>query len=172
MELGIRRDDKEAISKLGKILEGLFRLTDNDGRYITDEVEKHSLLKNGIMFYDDKLRGDYFNYPCRDRGRLIMALTQVYRRLGDVRALALAHRFVRLVRSTAFTEDGRLTHLTGPHTHSITGTVQGLADYGFLSGDLDTLEHAIRIFNTGLPATCSSFGWSVENCWREKNIGQ
>lgn len=101
-----------------------------------------------------------------------MALTHLFRLTGDQRALELADRFVRLARTTSFTEDGRLTAQAGTHTHSITGTVHGLADYGLLIGDLDTVEHARRIFDVGLAPTRSSFGWSIESLGNERVPGR
>ena len=101
-----------------------------------------------------------------------MALTHLFRLTGDQRALELAGRFVRLARTTSFTEDGRLTMQAGAHTHSVTGTVHGLADYGLLVGDLDTVEHARRIFDVGLAPTRSSFGWSIESLGDERVPGR
>ena len=101
-----------------------------------------------------------------------MALTHLFRLTGDQRALELADRFVRLARTRSFTEDGRLTMQAGAHTHSVTGTVHGLADYGLLAGDLDTVEHARRIFDVGLAPTRSSFGWSIESLGNERVPGR
>jgi len=172
LELHMRDGDPEAKRRLDRLLESLLRITDANGRYVSEEVEKHALLKSGMSFYDDKMHGAMYRGPVQDRGRLIMALTQVYRALGDTRAMELAQRFVRLIRSRTFTADGHLTHFAGSHTHSITGTVHGLADWGALAGDLDTLEHARRIFDAGLSGVSSSFGWSVEGAWREKIVGR
>ena len=41
-----------------------------------------------------------------------------------------------------------------------------------LKKDLETLKHARRIVDKGLAPTRSSFGWSVENSWRERLVGR
>ncbi len=186
LELGIRRQDQEALDRLGKLMETLLDITDGEGAYRPDAVHAKSMLRpekplgTWSAFTDE---GDLINTPPNggfyhpqattvDRGRLIMALTQVYQHTGDTRALELARRFVRRVRTHSFAEDGQLLQDAGSHTHSITGTVHGLAHYGSLTRDLDTSEHARRIFDKGLAPTRSSFGWSVENAWRESLVGR
>ena len=167
LELYRADGDAEARGRLGTLLDTLLAITDDGGLYRADRIAGEPLLSGLLPFADHRVIGTFFKSCTQDRGRLIMALTQAYRALGDPRALELAQRFVRLVRAEAFTEDGHLTHFAGNHTHSITGTVHGLADWGLLAGDLDTLDHARRIMQVGLPPTCSSFGWSIEGAWRE-----
>ena len=167
LELYRSDGDAEARRRLGTLLDSLLAITDDGGLFRADRIAAEPSLSGAVPFTDHQVIGEFYQSCTQNRGRLIMALTQVYRALGDPRALELAQRFVRLVRAEAFTEDGRLTHLAGNHTHSITGTVHGLADWGTLAGDLDTLDHARRIMQVGLPPTCSSFGWSVEGAWRE-----
>ena len=165
--------------RLGRILDLWLSLTDEEGAWLPDRIAKLPQLAD--LAHPDYLDGGpeptdpiwpRFQAPPTNCGRAIMALTQIYRRLGDARALELAARFVRLVRARSFREDGQLTVMAGGHTHSITGTVHGLADYGLLTGDGDTLQHASRIFDHGLPATCSSFGWSVERRIQQKILGR
>ena len=167
LELYRADGDAEARRRLGTLLDTLLAITDDGGLYRADRIAAEPLLNGVLPFADHRLVGAFYQSCTQNRGRLIMALTQAYRALGDPRALELAQRFVRLVRSEAFAEDGHLTHFAGNHTHSITGTVHGLADWGLLAGDLDTLDHARRIMEVGLPPTCSSFGWSIEGAWRE-----
>lgn len=164
--------DQEARRLLGTLLDSLLAITDDGGLFRADRIAAEPLLSGAVPFVDHQVIGEFYQSCTQNRGRLIMALTQAYRALGDPRALELAQRFVRLVRAEAFAEDGRLTHLAGNHTHSITGTVHGLADWGLLTGDLDTLDHARRIMQVGLPPTCSSFGWSIEGAWREAIPGR
>ena len=167
LELYRAGGDREARRRLGTLLDSLLAITDDGGLFRADRIAAEPLLYGAVPFVDHQVIGEFYQSCAQNRGRLIMALTQAYRALGDPRALELAQRFVRLVRAEAFAEDGRLTHLAGNHTHSITGTVHGLADWGLLAGDLDTLDHARRIMQVGLPPTCSSFGWSIEGAWRE-----
>ena len=186
LELGIRRQDQEALDRLGKLMETLLDLTDAEGAYRPEAVHAKSLLRpqeplgylsaftdEGDLIYTPPDGGFYHPQATTvDRGRLIMALTQVYQHNGDTRALELARRFVQRVKTHSFAEDGQLLQDAGSHTHSITGTVHGLAHYGLLTKDLETLEHARRILDKGLASTRSSFGWSVENAWREGRVGR
>ncbi len=186
LELAIRRQDQEALDRLGKLMETLLRITDEEGAYRPDVVDSIPLLRvrkplgslaaftdEGDLIYEPPNAGFYHPQATTvDRGRLVMALTQVYRHTGDPRALELAKRFVRRVRTHSFSEDGQLLQDAGSHTHSITGTVHGLAHYGFLARDLETLTHARRILDRGLAPTRSGFGWSVENAWRERLVGR
>ncbi len=187
LELATRRSDRQAGEHLGRLLDTLLRITDDQGAYRPEVIAQIPLLaansKSGeVAGFTDHSTLQYnppedegFYYPQAvtvDRGRLIMALVQVYRHLRDERALQLARRFVHRVRSRCFTPEGQLLREAGSHTHSITGTVHGLAAFGILTDDRDTLEHARRVFEGGLGATKSSFGWSVENCWRERVVGR
>ena len=168
-ELATVRDDRAARERLGRLLDTWIRLTNPDGTWRADLIAAEPSLKHP-GFTDE--RDGIESPPPRSRARTVMALTHLFRLTGDQRALELAGRFVRLARTTSFTEDGRLTAQAGTHTHSITGTVQGLADYGLLIGDLDTVEHARRIFDVGLAPTCSSFGWSIESLGNERVPGR
>ena len=167
LELYRADGDAEARRRLGTLLDTLLAITGDGGLYRADRIAAEPLLNGVLPFADHRVIGAFYQSCTQNRGRLIMALTQAYQALGDPRALELAQRFVRLVRAEAFAEDGHLTHFAGNHTHSITGTVHGLADWGLLAGDLDTLDHARRVMEVGLPPTCSSFGWSIEGAWRE-----
>ena len=172
LELYLLDGDDEAHQRLIKILDTLYEITDEQGCYRSERIAEYSLLCSGLPFGDHCMYGGFFKSSAQDRGRLIMALTQVYRAIGNSCALELAHRFVRLVRGEAFTPDGRLTHYAGSHTHSITGTVHGLADWGLLACDFDTLNHARKIMDVGLLPTYSRFGWSIEGAWREARPGR
>ena len=167
LELYRADGDAEARRRLGTLLDTLLAITGDGGLYRADRIAAEPLLNGVLPFADHRVIGAFYQSCTQNRGRLIMALTQAYQALGDPRALELAQRFVRLVRAEAFAEDGHLTHFAGNHTHSITGTVHGLADWGLLAGDLDTLDHARRVMEVGLPPTCSSCGWSIEGAWRE-----
>ena len=168
-ELAYTRGDAACQARLGVLLDTLLRLTRADGTWHQDGVAAEPALV-AAGFHDGSDANA--SAPPRARGRTIMALTNLYRRSGDTRALELADRYVRLVRSTSFTDAGELTVHAGMHTHSITGTVHGLADFGVLAGDADTLEHARRIFDHGLAPTCSSFGWSIESLGAERIPGR
>ena len=166
-ELSFTAGDGEVRQRLGRFLDGMLHITQPDGRWDTDAAAE-SGLRDPSFVDGESIAG---TVP-RVRGRTIMALTHLYRLSGDDRALELAHRFVRLSRDRAFTPEGRLTVQAGTHTHSITGTVHGLADYGVLVGDMETLEHARRILDLGLAPTCSSFGWSIETIGDERIPGR
>ncbi len=162
-ELGFTAGDAEVRDRLGRLLDAMLQITKPDGSWDAAAICSAGLDAPG--FRDgESVEGA----APRVRGRTITALTYLCRLSGDDRALELAQRFVRLCRTRAFDDDGRLTVHAGTHTHSITGTVHGLADYGVLVGDLDTLEHARRILDRGLAGTCSSFGWSIETLGDER----
>ncbi len=168
-ELATACGDRAARERLGRLLETWLRLTGPDGAWRADLIAAEPGLRH--PGFTDHAHG-VESPPPRSRTRTVMALTHLFRLTGDQRALELAHRFVRLARATAFTPDGRLTAQAGIHTHSITGAVHGLADYGLLTGDLDTLEHARRIFDVGMAPTRSSFGWSIESLGHERVPGR
>ena len=190
LELGIRRGDQPALERLEKLLDTLLAITDEQGAYRPQVIARIPLLAansrpedagalDGAAFSDDGDRvytrggSDGFNYPQAttvDRGRLIMALVQVYQHTHNEQALELARRFMHRVRSRSFSDEGQLLQDAGSHTHSVTGTVQGLAAYAVLTRDLDTLAHARKIFDVGLAASRSSFGWSDENVWRGRIV--
>ena len=104
LELGARRQDQEALDRLGKLMETLLRITNGEGAYRPDMVNTIPLLRaekplgtlsaftdEGDLVYDPPNAGFYHPQATTvDRGRLIMALTQVYQRTGDARARASA----------------------------------------------------------------------------------
>lgn len=168
-ELGAVRDDKAVRARLSTLLDSWIHFTNPDGTWRADLIATEPSLKHpGFTDYHDGTESP----PPRSRARSIMALTYLFRVNRDHRALELAQRFVRLARTESFTNDGRLTLEAGNHTHSITGAVHGIADYGLLVGDLDAIEHARRIFDVGLFPTRSSFGWSIETLTDERVPGR
>lgn len=165
------RQDDEARQRIADVLDAIERLTNEDGTFCADQVARFPMLAEG--YFQEQRRnadGKTFNIACWTRGRWIMALCRYYRATGDDRALELAQRFVRLVRRVSFTDDGQIRSTEGGHTHSLTGTVHGLIDYGLLAGDQETFEHGRRIFDVGLPAVSSSYGWSVESAWGDPKL--
>ena len=165
------RNDDQARKLAHKVLDSLFRLTRPDGTFDADEVAKHPSMVEGWPSYGGRFReqieeaGKTQTIACNTRGRMIMALCKYYRVTQEDRALELADRFVRLVRRKSFTPEGKIQPTEQGHTHSITGTVHGLIDFGLLASDREVFEHGRRIFDVGLPAVSSSFGWSMENAW-------
>ena len=167
------RDDGRARQYSHKLLERMLRLTRTDGTFNADEVARHPEFAEGWpswggRFIDQwKDAGRTRSVACNTRGRAITALCSYYRLTKEDQALELAERFARLVRRVSFIEEGKIVRNELGHTHSITGTVTGLIDYGLLTGNREIFEHGRRIFDVGLPAVRSSFGWSKENAWGE-----
>jgi len=162
------RDDDRARQYARKLLESLLRLTRPDGTFNADEVAKYPSLTGLWTRFSEQVQeegGKVQNTACITRGRAIDALCKYYRLSQEEQALELAGRFVRLVRRTSFTPEGKINPNEHGHTHSITGTVHGLIDFGLLTGNREVFEHGRRIFDVGLPAVSSSFGWSMENAW-------
>ena len=84
LEITVKSEDDEALGRLGKLLDSLLYLTDEQGEYRTERVGAYPMLRNS-EFVDD---GDPYISPPQNRGRMIMALCQVYREMGDARASA------------------------------------------------------------------------------------
>lgn len=124
-----------------------------------DVFPSHALSRSGWHAGS----GAAFSYAPANSGRLVHALVRFYRLSGDANALDLARRFTDDNRARCFTPDGRLTPLAGVHVHSITGTVEGILEFGLLSGECDYVEHARRIYEVGLRPYRSTFGWVKEN---------
>lgn len=164
------RDDEEARKRGIALLERLRQLILPDGTWNVDEVSRFPDLAHGHFSEQIKENGKLFNIACWTRGRWIMALCKYYRLTQDARALELAERLVRLVRKVSFREDGTIQPTEFPHTHSITGTVHGLIDYGQLAGDEETREHGRRIYDNGLSAVSASYGWSTEAAWGDPKL--
>ena len=94
LELYRADGDAEARGRLGTLLDTLLAITDDGGLYRADRIAAEPLLSGPLPFADHRVLGTFFKSCTQDRGRLIMALTQAYRALGDPRALELAQRFV------------------------------------------------------------------------------
>ena len=103
--------------------------------------------------------------PPATSGRLIRALVQYFRQSGDEAALELAQRFAADNLETAFSSDGSIRSAAGSHMHSITGTITGLIDFGMLMGDDSIIERARAVYDVGLRAFRSSYGWAKEFRW-------
>ena len=160
------RDDDRARQYARKFLERLLGLTRPDGTFNAEEIAKHPRLTGLWTRFSEQTKDPPGkNTACVTRGRAIDALCKYYRVTQEDQALELAGRFVRLVRRTSFMPDGKINPNELGHTHSITATVHGLIDFGLLTGDREVFEHGRRIFDVGLPAVSSSFGWSRENAW-------
>jgi len=105
-------------------------------------------------------------------GRALDALARYYRVTNDEAAIDLAGRIAGYTLQHCFTEEGALTDDAGTHGHSITAVLAGLADLGLLIADAETLRRAKAIFDVGMPAFNSSFGWSMEGLGRDDLRGE
>ncbi len=162
------RNDDQARRDLDNLLDALGRLVREDGTFDPEVVAGMPLLEGGhFTEHRTEPNGKVYNLACWTRGRWIMALCRCYRQTGDKRALDLAARLVGLVKRVSFTSDGKISRDEFFHTHSITGTVHGLIDYGLTVGDSELVMFARRVFDEGLPEVSSSYGWSVETAWRD-----
>ncbi len=107
-----------------------------------------------------------------DCGRLIGALVKYYRLSSDPAALDLAKRFADGVLKFSFDTDGRFKESAGGHTHSITGTITSLVDFGILINNRHYIEAARRAYDVGLPPYRSSYGWVKENRFNDSDLGE
>lgn len=159
------REDDEARQYLDRLLAALDELIREDGTFDPDVVASMPQLREGYFeetAHRTEPQDKIYNLPCWTRGRWIMALSQCYRETKDPRAKEIAERIVRLVRRKSFTKDGKIAPDEFFHTHSITGTVHGLIEFGLLTEDEELLLFAKRVFDNGLPEVRSSYGWSFE----------
>ena len=96
-------------------------------------------------------------------GRLAGALLNLYDAAGDKRAWLLAGRMAE--GSLAFFgEDGELGEAAGTHIHSITSTLTGMLEYGYLSGQRELVDRVRAVYRhpLGLPQVMYSTGWVKE----------
>ena len=161
------RNDEQARKYAHKLLERMLQLTRADGTFNAEEVARYPQMAEGWPSWGGRFQeeSEGLTIPCITRGRMISALCKYYRLTQEDRALELAERFVRLVRRVSFSDEGKIKRTELGHTHSITGTVTGLIEFGLLTGNQEVFEHGRRIFDVGLPSVSSSFGWSMENAW-------
>ncbi|MSP13428.1 MAG: hypothetical protein EXR62_10800 [Chloroflexi bacterium] len=110
--------------------------------------------------------------PANDSGRTLGALVRYYRMTADSMALEVARRFADYNREVCFTQEGQLTPLAGTHLHSIEGTITGLIDFGLLINDRSYLDFAKRIYDVGLVAWRTSYGWAKESRKNEWGRGE
>ena len=96
-------------------------------------------------------------------GRLAGALLNLYDATGDERAWQLAGRMA--AGSLAFFgEDGEMGEAAGTHIHSITSTLSGMLEYGYLSGRRELVDRVRAVYGNpkGLPQVLYSTGWIKE----------
>ncbi len=148
-ELGRWRDCDKSKKLARKLCLGLERVTRETGGF------------PGV-YYTEKgweQPADHWYGPPGDSGRLIGALVDYFRLTHDALAIELAIRFTKYNLSNAFDENGNITKAAGPHVHSITGTVAGMADLGLFINDRSLIETAKRIYDVGLAPLRSRSGW-------------
>ena len=112
------------------------------------------------------------HFPTTTTGRMIGALLDYHRILGDQLGLDLAIRFAQNTLSVCFAENGGLLPAAGYHIHSITGTVASLAQLGIIAGERDFIDRARAIFDNGLLAFRSLSGWVKEGTAAQYGRGE
>lgn len=95
-------------------------------------------------------------------GRLIRALLNYYRLTGDELGVELGRRFADVNIRETFTPDGGLKEASGNHLHSTQGTMTGLIDLGFLTGEQRYSTLGCRLYENGLRPWRTSYGWAKE----------
>lgn len=157
------RHDEQARSLATNMLGTISHITALDGALDPEAVEALGVP------------GTYLGYkgpPPTVSGRFVGALVKYYRTSWDPIAIALADRFARYNLEQCFTSDGRLTDWAGAHVHSITGTIASAAALGILLNDGALIERARQIFDIGLWAVHTSFGWCKENWMNRLDMGE
>ncbi len=103
----------------------------------------------------------YTSQPHKE-GRATGAMVSYYRVTGDEVALENALLMTDYALENCFSPHGALTERAGHHTHSINALTAGMLDLALLTNDPGLLERAKKVYDVGLPAFCSSFGWARE----------
>ncbi|MBQ4575502.1 MAG: hypothetical protein IJA85_09980 [Clostridia bacterium] len=98
-----------------------------------------------------------------DTGRLVGALLNLYDASGDERAFTLAGDIAQNADNWFNPKTGSMAN-AGTHIHSITSTLSGLLEYGYMTDDheLVNLVRAVYEGEKGLQQVMSSTGWIKE----------
>ena len=95
-------------------------------------------------------------------GRLIRALLVYYHDTGDTLGIEIARRFADVNIRETFTPDGGLKPESGNHLHSTLGTMTGLLDLGYLTGETSYSNLGRLLYENGLKKWRTSYGWAKE----------
>ena len=148
------RDDDTAHELADRFLTVLESLMPNGCGYI----QSAAISKAGLSKW---FSGDR-NSP-GDTGRLVGALLNLYDASGDERALILAGNIAQNATRWFDPETGSMAN-AGTHIHSITSTLSGLLEYGYIAEDQDIIDLVRAVYEgeNGLPLVMSSTGWIKE----------
>ncbi len=117
----------------------------------------------------------YFNgtrFP-RTFGRYIGALVKLYRATGLQSALAQAVNLTDYAFRTVLPADGSFDPVMhGPHTHSTTSMVAGIALLGETLQQKAILDRVDAFMNNGIREMALDFGWCTENLNRTDHYGE
>ena len=148
------RNDSEAKKAADRFLSILESIMPDHCGYITAAA----VSKAGL--------GSFFpgncNHPSQT-GRLVGALLNLYDATGDERAFTLAGDIAKHATEWFDSETGSMAN-AGTHIHSITSTLSGLLEYGYLADDEDLIELVEAVYESdqGLKLVMSTSGWIKE----------
>jgi hypothetical protein len=100
--------------------------------------------------------------PVNGEARALGPLVEFYAATGSPAARQLADQMAELCCERFFLPDGAYTHahFITDHTHSITSTLSGLAQYGEHFQNAEVLERVWAFYDNGLWAMRDEIGWS------------
>jgi len=105
-------------------------------------------------------------------GRFLGALVKYYETTGDEEALKLARRIANKALTTCFAPNGKYTEAAGWHVHSITATINSLAQFAECTNDAALLDQVEKIYLRAFDGIITSFGWSKENLSNDLDTGE
>lgn len=158
--------DEQAAELAAAVIDTLSRLMNPDGTWNIEVIRTTpGLLTPGEIAGHDALY-------CSTGGRLIGALVKYYEVTGNGKALEQALRAKNQVLATCFTPEGRYTPAAGWHVHSITATINSLAQLAECQHDTALMEQTHRIYLAAFDGLVCHFGWSKENLSNDLETGE
>ncbi len=148
------RDDERAKRIADGFLTTLTKVTNNAQGYFTESKIKEAGLQE---FFKGIGNGT------GTTGRLVGALLNLYDATGDERAFKLAGNMTKGALA-CFGRNGEMSYEAGTHIHSITSTLSGVLEYGYMAGDRKTVDKVMKIYKSeeGLQQVMYSTGWIKE----------
>lgn len=116
------------------------------------------------------MHGQYFP---RTFGRYLGAVVHFYIATGSQTALTQALRLGALLVNRTFRDaTGYDVTTLGPHTHSVTSSLSGLARLAAVTNDVTLFDHLERILERLIPPIATDFGWCTEGYNRTDAYGE
>jgi hypothetical protein len=148
------------------MVRGVRALMNDDGSWNLDAIRA-----TGTVLPPGEITGHDAFY-CSTGGRFLGALVKYYDATKDNEALALARIIKDRVIATCFAPDGRHLEAAGWHVHSVTATINALAQLAELTGDDELMRRTESIYRAAFGHYVTTFGWSKENLSNDLDTGE